>query len=112
IRLEHIFDRSNSGDRLFSKYTEPISQRSDQLAVYVNRAAAHPGNDTCELGLLAAQPDQDQVFVRSDRVLHYGEHFALELLDLCSLKDSVNDSDLAGLDLRQWHCRGAAAART
>ena len=79
--LHHVGDRRDAGDRLLGERAEAIGDRADQLAIDVDRAAAHARDDARVLHLVTVQPGDDHVLLGSDGVLQDAEDLDVELLE-------------------------------
>ena len=75
VDLEHLRDRSDAGDRLLRKLADAEGERARQLAVEIDRAAAHARDHAGVFGLCAAQADQDDVALGTVHVLQHAENF-------------------------------------
>ena len=101
LDFEHVLDGRYAADRLFRERAEFQRERANQFAVDVDRAAAHPGDDTRLLHFVAQQANQDHVLLRPDGVLQYADHFEIDLFHLVALEDRVGHTLHAGFDFTQ-----------
>ena len=79
----HLAERRDAGDRLLAE-GPGVGDGAEQLAVDVDRAAAHAGDDAGLVQVQAGQPAQDQVAAGAG-VLQDAEHLGVERLDLGAL---------------------------
>ena len=68
IDFQHRSDRSNAGDRFLGELADAECERANELAVNVNRAAAHSGNYTGIFRLFSVETNQDDVALRSGHI--------------------------------------------
>ena len=94
---EHLPDRSDPGDRLLGEI-EAESDGPDELAVDVDGASAHPGDDARRFQVPALEAGDDDVPL-GGRVVQDPEDLDIELLDRVALENGPALSLLAGLDL-------------
>ena len=103
----HLGDGRDTGDRLLRELAELIRHRSDQLAVDVDGAPAHAGDDTRLRQRAALETRQDQVALGRDDALQRADDVDPELFDAVALEDRAPDADHAGLHVRDGHQRVA-----
>ena len=103
----HLGDRRDAGDRLLRKLAELIRNRADQLAVDVDGAAAHAGDDPRLRQGAALETRQDQVALGRDDALQRADDVDPELLDPVALEDRAPDADHAGFHVGHGHQRVA-----
>ena len=99
VDLEHLGDGSHAGDRFLGKFADAEGQRSRQLAVQINRAAAHARDHSGIFRLLARQADQDDVALGAVRILQNSENFHSHGLGLGALEYGVGHAVHPGMDL-------------
>ena len=78
--LDHLRERRDPGDRVLGELPGE-RDRTQQLAVDIDRAAAHPLDDPGVLEVAPRQPAEDHVAARAD-VAHHPQDLGLELLEL------------------------------
>ena len=84
---DHLFNRLNARDRLLRE-REPESNRSEQLAVNIYGAPAHPLNDSGFLQRASTQPSQNDALLWAE-ILEYSEDFDLKVFDAIVMEDSA-----------------------
>ena len=87
------------GDRFLGKRAERVRHGADQLAVDVDRAAAHAGDDAGLGERSAFELGEDQIAAGSDDVPKHADDVDFEFFDLVALPDGVAGGHHAGLDL-------------
>jgi hypothetical protein len=101
---EHLVDRGDPGDGVLGE-AEAVGHGADELAVDINRTAAHAGDDAGRFEAMSFEPGQDDAaFGRG--VLQDAEDLGVEVLDGLALKDALPVSLHARLDLGQGHGDG------
>ena len=93
-KLVHLAERCDAGDRLLAERPGE-SDGAKQLAVNVDGAAAHPGDDAGFFQPEAGQPAQNHV-PSGTSVLENSQHFDVEGLDLGALHDRSAKAFQAG----------------
>jgi hypothetical protein len=101
---QHLFDRRYPGDGLFGE-AEAVGHRADELAVDIDRTAAHPGDDSGRLEAEAVQTGQDDVALWLG-VLEDAEDLGIELLDRLALEDALAPALHPGFDLGEGKDEG------
>jgi hypothetical protein len=103
--LQNILDGRDARDRLFGKIAQAVGHRADELAVDVDRAAAHAGDDPALVQFRREQLGDDQVLVGSELVKD-AQHLEFEGFDGAALEDGFALAFHPGPDLRQFHYIG------
>src|ERR1700761_2241844 len=67
--LKHLADGGNARNRLFAEGSDAVADGPEQLAVNVNRAAAHTRNNAGVFGLGALKPGKDHVLTGAESVM-------------------------------------------
>ena len=98
---QHRLDRRDAAEWLLGK-APGVGDRTDQLAVDVDRASAHAGDDAAELDARILGADEDDVLLGQE-VVHHGDHPHLERLGFGPLEDRQRLSDHPRLDLGERH---------
>src|SRR6185437_12087506 len=99
--LEHLGNRGHAGDRLLREFPDSERNRARELAVEIDRAAAHSGNNAGVLGLGPTQADKNNVALRSIGVLQHTQNLDWHWFRLSALKNGIGDTMHSGLDLGQ-----------
>ena len=99
VDFHHGGRRSDSGDRLLGELADAIRDRPDQLAIDVNRAAAHARDHAGVFDLGAVQTRQNDVGLRAGHVAQHAENFDVHGLRLHAFEDGVGDAVHAGFHL-------------
>ena len=99
--VEHALDRRDAADR-FARKRPSISQRSDELPVHVDRAAAHACDDSRAVDRLAQNAGENQILL--GRVaLQEADDLDLEALNSFSVAEVREPVALhSGLQLPRW----------
>ena len=79
--FHHLLERRHARDRVFGKLPGE-GDGPHQLAVNVDRTAAHSLNDARVLQVAAGQSAEDHVAAGIDPA-HHAQHFRAELFELC-----------------------------
>jgi hypothetical protein len=103
IDLQHRRGRRDSADRLLGEFPDAIRDGAHQLAVNVDRAAAHAGHDAGVFHLLAMQARQDHVGLRTRHIAQHAQNFHFHRLRRYAFEDGVGYAVHAGFDLVLGH---------
>ncbi len=98
VDLQHLSDGRHAGDRFLGEFADAEGQRPRQLAVQINRAAAHARYHPGIFRFLTRQTHQDDVSLGAVRVLQNAENFHPHGLRLGALKHGIGNSVHAGVD--------------
>ena len=109
--LEHLFNRRDAGDRFLAELADAIGERAEQLAVDIDRAAAHAGNHPRVFGLGADEPGEDHVLSGTEGVVQQAEDFDLHRFGLGALKDGIGDAAKAAVHLAERKNPGGGGGR-
>ena len=90
--LEHLLDGSDAGDRILGELADAVAESADQLAVDVDGAAAHAGDDASVLRLFAVQASEDHVLAGADGILQHAKDFDVHGFGRYALEDGVSDA--------------------
>ena len=104
---EHGLDRRHAAERLLGEAPR-VGDGAHQLAVDVDRAAAHAGDDSAVLDARVLGADQDDVLLGQE-VSHHRDDADLERLRLAALEHGQRLADHAGLHGGKRHDRGGRA---
>ncbi len=110
-RIGHFGDRRNPGDRFLRKAAERVRHGADQLAVDVDRAAAHAGNHAGMGQWTAFELGENQVAVCADDVFEHADDVDLEFLDVRAVEDGPADADHPRPDVCDAHRGGGAGEK-
>ena len=102
-RLHHLGKGRDPGDGFGRELPERVGDRTDQAAVDVHRASAHPRDDAGLCEGTSAEAREDQITLRAHDVAQDAEDLDLELLDGRALEHRPADTDHAGPNLVDWH---------
>ena len=98
---QHRLDRRDAAERLLGE-APGVGDRAHQLAVDVDRAAAHAGDDAGELDARILGADQDDVLLGQE-VPHHRDDPDLERLRLGALEDGERLADHPRLHVGERH---------
>jgi hypothetical protein len=96
---DHLLDGLNPGDSLLRK-RKAKRDGAYQFSVNVNRAAAHPLQNTCLVQRPPAELRQDNCLLGPD-VLDYTEDFDLEFFDSVALENCASDTVQSAANILQ-----------
>ena len=97
---EHGFNGLDSGDGLLRK-REPEGDSAEQLAIDINRAAAHALYHAGFGERAAAESGENNALLWTE-IIEHAEDFDLELFDLLAVKDGAAYTVHAGADIFEW----------
>ena len=97
---DHLLDGLDTGNSLLS-VRKSQRNRTQQLAVDINRTSAHSQHDSGSLQRATGQSSQNDGLLWGD-VPEYTEDFDLELFDAVPLEDGPTDAVHSGTDIAQW----------
>src|SRR5437764_15325579 len=89
--LAHLLDRRDAGDRLLGKRKRP-RYGADQLAIDIDRAAAHSGDHAGLFQWAPGKARQDQVLLGGKGVLEDAENLDLKLIYAVAFEDGAAHS--------------------
>ena len=92
----HVLDGPYAGDGIFGE-GKRHGHRAHQLAIDIDRAAAHALHDPGMFQRPARKPRQDERFLGAD-VIQHAQDFDLEFIDLAARKDGPAGAAHAGLE--------------
>ena len=99
VDRQHFGNGRDAGDRLFTKLSYSVGESAQQLAVDVNRAAAHPGDDSGVLWFGTVETRQDHILVRAEDVFENSKNFHIHGFRLCAFKDRIGHTMEAAVHL-------------
>ena len=97
---EHGFNGLDAGDRFFGKW-EPESDGAEQFTANIDRAAAHPLQNTGFGQWTPAEPGQNDGLLWT-QILEHTEDFDLELFDAVTLEDGPAYAAETGAHILEW----------
>ena len=97
--MQDILNGRDAGDRLLGEDAELQGERPRELALEINGAAAHAGNDAGVLDFWPLKLNEDDGLLWAEEILKHTQDFEVELLDLVAGKDGVGVTLHAGLNL-------------
>ena len=95
--LHHLRNGSHAGDGVFGERADAKGDGAQQLAVNVNRAAAHAGHYSGIFRLFAAQAHQHHVALGAVLVAEHAQHLNAHGLGLGSLKYRIGNALHSGM---------------
>ena len=99
--FEHLLDGGDAGDGFLGELADAVGERTGQLAVDIDGAAAHAFDDAGVFGLIAVKPGEDEVLAGSARAVQDAEDFDLHGFGSGALKDCPGDAGHAGTNLAE-----------
>src|ERR1700733_8287959 len=99
--MQDGFNWGDAGGGFLGEYTELERKGACQLALQVDRAAAHARDYAGMLHFGAFEFDQDDGLAGAEKIGHYTDDFQIELFDLVAREDGVGVAVHAGLHLAQ-----------
>jgi hypothetical protein len=89
IDLQHLFNGRHPGNRLFGELSDAVGNRAQQLAVDVDRAAAHARDHSGELGFFTQQLHQHHIALGAVQVPENAQHHHAHGFRLGALENGI-----------------------
>src|SRR5512146_2464741 len=103
IDFEHFLDRRHTSNGFLRKFPNAVRDGADKFAVDVNRASAHSGNYTGEIGFCTVKANEDDVTFGPGHVAKNAKDLYAHGFGLNALEYGIGGPCHADFHLAQWH---------
>ncbi len=108
---EHLRDGSDAGDRFLAELPNSVGQCAQQLAVDVDRAAAHACDHSGVLWFGALETRQDHILTGAENIFEHSEDLYIHGLRLGAFKDGIGHAMQAAVHFREGEDSGRGRRR-